>query len=97
MTKRRRWLLLADVITLVLLILFVSDTALVLPVRPYREFWGLEWPPFVGGDFIRVPDWVEYASFIAILVAGAALGGCGLWVAGKKVRMVLVEKRKAVQ
>jgi hypothetical protein len=95
-TKSKKLLLSMVIVILALLIVFVSDTALVLPVRPNREFWGFTWPPFVGGNSVRIPDWVEYGSFIGIMVLGGALIASALWALGNRLKGILVE-RKAVR
>lgn len=95
MTKSKKWLLSADIIILALLIAFVSDSALVLPVRPNREFWGLAWPPFVGGGFVKIPDWLEYGFFVGIMVSGGALIVYALGALGNRLRGILSERKAA--
>ncbi|HEV2491429.1 MAG TPA: hypothetical protein VGT03_16615 [Candidatus Acidoferrales bacterium] len=81
MTRRKKSLLWTDGTLLVLLVLFASDSALVLPVRPYREYWGIAWPPFFSDNYLKIPDWGEEACFIGILITGAVLIGFGLLAA----------------
>jgi hypothetical protein len=93
MTRRLKWLLWADAILAALLIAFVSNLALVLPVPPAVEHWGLAWPLFVGDGDIRIPDAIVYASFWAILLAaGVLLAFAVIFLAGRIKAMVQSSK-----
>lgn len=93
MTNRWKWLLWADGILLGLLVLFVSNLALVLPVPPAVEHWGLAWPPFVGDGDIRIPDAIAYASFCAILLAAGFLIAFALAAVAGKIKAMAVQRK----
>jgi|SRR5215469_7967245 len=98
MGKRRKWLLWADVIVLALLVAFVCDMWVgAMPPLPYRDVWEFQWPPFVGADFVRIPDWVRSASVLGVLITALVPLAYGLRAIGTGLRVVLTAKRKALR
>jgi hypothetical protein len=93
MTKRSKWLLWADAILLGLLVLFVSNLALVLPASPAVEFWGIAWPPFVGDRDIRIPDAIAYASFWALWLAAGVLIAFALAAVAVRIKGMVAHRK----
>jgi hypothetical protein len=92
----RRWVLWTDGVVLGLLLVFVSNLALVLPIRPFAEYWGLAWPLFVGDTEIRIPDLVVYASFIAVAVCFGILLVAAAIFAARRINACSFRKAREI-
>lgn len=95
--RQKKWLLSIDIVILALLIAFVCDMWVgSSPPPPYRDQWGLEWPPFAGEQFVGIPDWVRAATFYGIFLSGGVLVVYGLYAIGSRLRAIVAgnERRR---